>query len=304
MNLPAQHDNEVGRTSTMPSRVLVVDDEVVIRALLTEILAEEGHETATAEDGKQAICLLERHRFDLIITDIVMPGVNGIEVLLAAKRIDPEYPVIMITGYPSAKTAVRLVNLGAADYITKPFNVDLIKVTVAKILAMNKMRGVAYDGESAQQAVAVDVATGTYNFALFNQLLENEVGRSQRQGHVCSLLMADIDGADRRPREGGALPGKRLLKLVGFLSQERRPGDVIGRTDHSELGLMLPETELKEARALGERVRAAAEAHFTISAGLSCFPRDASDPKDLLKTAHAALLAAKKSGGDALFFRQ
>ena len=126
--------------SERASRILVVDDEEVIRRLLTEVLAEEGYWVTTVSDGQQAIDLLERERFNLIITDMVMPGLSGIEVLRAAQRIDPLCPVIVLTGYPSVDSVRRLVRLGAADYIAKPFNVDVLKVTVAKLLEMRRVR--------------------------------------------------------------------------------------------------------------------------------------------------------------------
>ena len=124
-------------------RILVADDEVIVRTLLTEVLTEEQYTVETAEDGKQAVDRLDDSSFDLVITDLVMPGLNGIEVLMAVKRIDKQIPVIIVTGYPSVNTAVRLVDLGADDYITKPFNVDLIKITVAKVLRMAKLRSAA-----------------------------------------------------------------------------------------------------------------------------------------------------------------
>lgn len=111
-----------------------------MRSLLTEILAQEGHQVTTAADGEEVVALLEREPFDLIMTDLVMPGLSGIEVLRAAKRIDPDCPVIIMTGYPSVESVVRLVRLGAVDYITKPFNVDVVKVTVAKLLEMRRLR--------------------------------------------------------------------------------------------------------------------------------------------------------------------
>ena len=126
--------------SERTSRILVVDDEEVIRRLLTEVLAEEGYWVTTVSDGQQAIDLLERERFNLIITDMVMPGVSGIEVLRAAQRIDPQCPVVVLTGYPSVDSVRRLVRLGASDYIAKPFNVDVLRVTVAKLLEMRRVR--------------------------------------------------------------------------------------------------------------------------------------------------------------------
>ena len=179
MNSLEQGIDNVKARTTGPARILVVDDEDIIRVLLTEILTEDGYEIVTAPDGRDAIEILEREQFDLIISDMVMPGMNGIEVLQAAFRIDPHYQIIMITGYPSVETAVRLVNLGAADYITKPFNVDLIRVTVAKVLEMRKVRGGGGMPvvEASQATPGVDGLTDAFNYSMFNVLLQSEIGR-------------------------------------------------------------------------------------------------------------------------------
>ena len=134
--------------SRRPARILVVDDEESIRDLLRLVLTGEGYSVVTANDGEEAIEHLEAQRFDLVITDLVMPKVNGIEVLRAAKRIDSNFPVIVITGYPSVETVTELVRLGAGDYLTKPFNVDVVLVTVAKLLEMGRMSGEPGSGDS------------------------------------------------------------------------------------------------------------------------------------------------------------
>ncbi len=130
-----------------PARILVVDDEESIRDLLRLVLTGEGYSVVTVNDGEEAIEHLEAQRFDLVITDLVMPVVNGVEVLRAAKRIDPNYPVIVITGYPSVETVTELVRLGAGDYLTKPFNVDVVRVTVAKLLEMGRISGEPGSGD-------------------------------------------------------------------------------------------------------------------------------------------------------------
>ncbi len=296
--------NSTEREVSLSGRILVVDDEEIIRVLLTEILTEEGYQVTCAVDGRQAVDLLKSNRYDLVITDMVMPGLNGLEVLQAAFRIDPEYPVIMITGYPSVEMAVKLVNLGAADYITKPFNVDLIKVTVAKVLEMKRMRskagaGPAKAAEPAGEAAAIDALTGTYTFKLFTQLLETEVARSQWRGHTCTLLMAGIDNFDAMVRKSGVQSGDQLLKaLVQALQQESRPGDILGRMGQAEFVMMLPETQRNEAESLAYKVMKKVEWHFTLSAGIVSYPRDASNPAELLKKADAAMRAARSRGGN------
>ena len=134
--------------SRRPARILVVDDEESIRDLLRLVLTGEGYSVVTANDGEEAIEHLKAQRFDLVITDLVMPRVNGVEVLRAAKRIDSNFPVIVITGYPSVETVTELVKLGAGDYLRKPFNVDVVLVTVAKLLEMGRMSGEPGSGYS------------------------------------------------------------------------------------------------------------------------------------------------------------
>ncbi len=138
----------LGQEESRLARILVVDDEESIRDLLRLVLAGEGYSVVTARDGEEAIEQLEAQRFDLVITDLVMPRVNGVEVLRAAKRIDPNYPVIVITGYPSVETVTELVRLGAGDYLTKPFNIDVVIVTVAKLLEMGRTSGGPGSGDT------------------------------------------------------------------------------------------------------------------------------------------------------------
>ena len=139
MSLAQDESRKVDAADASPARILVVDDEELIRDLLKMVLMDEGYTVVTAADGEEAIQRLESSPFDLVITDLVMPKVNGVEVLRAAKRIDPNYPVMVITGYPSVETVTKLVRLGAGDYLTKPFNLDVVKVTVAKLLEMGRM---------------------------------------------------------------------------------------------------------------------------------------------------------------------
>ena len=94
----------------------------MIRDILTEALRQEGCEVVTAGNGQEAIDILAVERFDLIFTDIVMPGVGGVQVLQVAKRIAPEVQVIVMTGYPSPEAEARLLAMGASYYLSKPFN--------------------------------------------------------------------------------------------------------------------------------------------------------------------------------------
>lgn len=114
--------------------VLIVDDEPGIREFLQIMLDREGYDVSCAADGKEAINFFKKKRYDVVVADIRMPKVNGFEVLTTIKEISPETNVIMITAYASFESAVESMKEGAYDYITKPFNVDEVKMTVKNAL--------------------------------------------------------------------------------------------------------------------------------------------------------------------------
>ncbi len=115
-------------------RILIVDDELSMREFLEILLQKEGFFVRSARGGKEAIELLEKDPYDLVICDVKMPRVSGLDVLRKAKEIDPEIVVLMITAYASAETAVEAMKQGAYDYITKPFKVDEIKLILRNAL--------------------------------------------------------------------------------------------------------------------------------------------------------------------------
>ena len=115
--------------------MLVVDDERSMRELLTIVLKRDGYEVLVAEDGARAIELLKKQRVDILITDIRMPQISGVDVLREAKRIDPEIISIVMTAFASTDTAVEALRLGAADYVHKsPSAANELRLRVRKEL--------------------------------------------------------------------------------------------------------------------------------------------------------------------------
>jgi two-component system response regulator PilR (NtrC family) len=127
-------------TDRRPSRILVVDDERSMRELLAIVLRREGYEVLLAENGRAAIDLLEREPVDLLISDIKMPDLSGVDVLRAAKKIDQDILGIMITAFASTETAVEAMRLGACDYLSKPFDVDLLKMKVREKIENRQLK--------------------------------------------------------------------------------------------------------------------------------------------------------------------
>ncbi|MBD3290990.1 response regulator, partial [candidate division KSB1 bacterium] len=120
--------------------ILVVDDDKNILLFLREILARMGHELTTADNGAKALEILEEKGFDLIVSDLQMPWVDGISVLKASKKKDPDTEVLILTGYGSIKSAVRAMKAGAFEYLSKPVDVDELRIKVNQALEHRDMK--------------------------------------------------------------------------------------------------------------------------------------------------------------------
>src|SRR6266581_5281234 len=118
----------------MTAAILVVDDEKAIQEILAFTLTAEGYEVATAGSGEEALTRVEEQDFDIILTDIVMPGLDGLEVLERSRVLNPRAAVIVMTAYAALETAIAALRRGASDYLEKPFSVDLLKERVQGLL--------------------------------------------------------------------------------------------------------------------------------------------------------------------------
>ena len=178
-----------------------------MRELLSIVLRREGYDVTLAENGRMAIEQLDRARFDLLISDIKMPDMSGVDVLRAAKRIDPDILGIMITAYASADTAIEAMRLGAHDYLSKPFDVDELKMKVRNALEQRQLR---------QENVLLKRALGTtHQFA-------NIVGRSEKMLSVFKLIeqIARTDSTVLVTGESGT--GKEwVARAIHFYSLRR-----------------------------------------------------------------------------------
>ncbi|HKQ96686.1 MAG TPA: sigma-54 dependent transcriptional regulator [Candidatus Polarisedimenticolia bacterium] len=110
------------------ARVLIIDDEPIIREVLSDVLARQGHALTFAPDAETGLRELDEREFDLVVLDLMLPGMGGLEALLEIRRRDPDQVVIMLTAYGSVETAVQAIRQGAHDYLTKPFkNEDVLR---------------------------------------------------------------------------------------------------------------------------------------------------------------------------------
>ncbi len=124
----------------MKGNILIVDDEVTIRETLSTVLTEEGYQTALAGDGEEALARLQQSRFDLVITDLKMPRMDGMTLLKKIKELDPTISVIIITAYGTMESAIQALRLGAYDYIVKPLDFDDVLIRIARLMEMRSLR--------------------------------------------------------------------------------------------------------------------------------------------------------------------
>src|SRR3954464_3515254 len=135
-----RNERREAREGKNMARILIVDDQEIMRDSLATTLVREGHEVVAAGDGQAAMTRLSNGtRFDLLITDLKMPRMTGIELLADVKKLRPELPVVLMTAFATVQTAVEAMKLGAYDYIQKPFDGEEIKLLVDRTLEHNRL---------------------------------------------------------------------------------------------------------------------------------------------------------------------
>lgn len=143
-------------------RILVVDDEKIICELIERTLKRSNYEVETARNGKTALEKIKESVFDILITDVRMPKINGMEVLREIKKVNPFIEVIVITGYPTVELAVEAIKIGAYDFITKPFDINKVQSMVNKCLEKQRLDKRALQlGELKAFFEATDAVTST-----------------------------------------------------------------------------------------------------------------------------------------------
>lgn len=305
--------------------ILVVDDEEIIRDLLVEHLTDEGFEATAVSSGEEALEIFRDNHDLLVITDIRMEGMTGIELLEKIKEIDEEAIVIIITSHAALESAVAALKCGAYDYIFKPFE-ELDQITGVVNRAMEKIRLLHQNKQLVQnleranlelelsKEVFRDLAirdglTGLFNHRHFEEILDMELSRADRYNRPLCLIMLDVDHFKIYNDTNGHPEGDVLLQSLSRILLERiRDVDTAARYGGEEFAILLPETNLEKGRVVAEDIRECVEKNpfrsaqcqplgkVTVSLGVAEFPDDGSDAKSLVKRADEALYKAKNSG--------
>ena len=282
--------------------VLSVDDDGELRELLHELICQMGHASVTAADGVDALEKMEEKHFDIVITDINMPRLNGVGLI---KRITSDFSdtdVIAITGYQTEYNYTDIIALGASDFISKPINIDEFEAKIKRIVRERNMRF------ELRRLSTCDALTGLYNRRHLDDNLQNEAIRASRQHYDLYLLLIDIDNFKVYNDKYGHQQGDRLLQELAriILRSIRDNVDSGYRYGGDEFAATILHTNPQQALMVAERLRTEYNARnllpTSLSIGIAKLKNShgtlEEDLDDLIRKADQALYLAKNNGGD------
>lgn len=289
----------VTRENQVRGRVLLVEDEDLLRWSIQRYLTTRGFAVESVRDGAEAIASMNATAFDIIVTDLAVCGVDGLAIAAEARRLNAETQVIIITGHGSKDTILQALRQGVADFIEKPFDLELLLLTVEKALEQTRIL------RELVQLARTDGLTGLYNQRHFYSVLNAEINRARRQGRKLSLLLVDVDNFKRYNDRFGHLAGDAALTRIASCLKNacRRDIDSAFRYGGDEFILVLPEADRGSAEGIAARVHAllAEEAiTLTVSIGIATL-REGQDLESLIREADEAMYRDKnEAAGDAI----
>ncbi len=235
----------------LKKKVLIVDDEQNFRSILRSLLESLGYSCAEAESGRSALKLMRKTRFPIVISDIIMPEMDGLELLRIIKKRYSDVDVLIVTAYQSNYSPMKIVQAGASDFLAKPFSLEQLGARLYKIEMEKTLRNKLYSKS------ITDELTDLYNRGYFYQKLKGETERAKRQGHPLSITMLDVDGFKEFNDRHGHLRGDALLRTVARVLRfsVREHVDSVFRYGGDEFAVILPESDERIALSIGSRIK-------------------------------------------------
>lgn len=292
-----------------PIRILIVDDEEIIRDLLYDTLSQTGYKVKVAINGRDAVKQIENEPFEIVITDLRMPGISGIELLQYVLKMNPDVCVLIMTAYGTVESAVNAMKLGAYDYICKPFELEEMKIIVEKAVERQWLLRESRMLEFYRHLSITDSLTKVYNYRYFHEFIERELQRAKRNSSTFSLLFADVDDFKVYNDLNGHLAGDEILReLASIFLNTTRKTDFVARYGGEEFTVVLPETTINAGLGVANRIMKEVRSKkwmyadilsnkgITMSMGMVAYPKDALSKDDLIRKADDAMYHAKRLG--------
>ena len=274
---------------------------------MDEYIANAGFSTLAASSAEEAIELIGKNSFAVVITDIRLPGLGGLELTKVIKQKNGS-DVIVVTGYSDDYSYEEAINIGASDFVIKPVRLEELLLRLRRVL---KERQLSTERtrmmQKLQKLATTDGLTKLYNSRSFYSQLELEVDRYNRYKHPLSLLLLDIDNFKEFNDNFGHLEGdKVLVRFSQIIKSCLRANDSAYRYGGEEFTVILPETAGEEAKTVAQRIRATLEAEnfvpepnkkatITISIGVTqCYPKE--ELSSFIRRADKAMYLSKQNG--------
>jgi len=282
--------------------VLSVDDDEEMIGLLHEVVSQLGHVSVTAVDGVDALEKLGESEFDIIITDISMPRMNGIELTKRVKTDFEDIDVVVVTGHQEEYKYTDVIEIGASDFISKPFNINELEAKINRIIRERELRA------ELKRLSIRDGLTSLYNRRYFDENLKREAIRAFRQRYGLFLLLVDVDNFKEYNDQFGHQKGDGLLKelarLMMFYSRDNV--DSVYRYGGDEFAVIIPHAKHEQAILVAQRLRnkfnTSKLGPASLSMGMSQLAGELKtleqDLETLLRIADQHLYLAKNNGGD------
>ncbi len=306
------------KTTKKRPRILIVDDEPVITDLLKAILDDERDCTA-AGSAEEAIALLESETFDLVVSDINLGGIDGIELISRIKAKTPDAVVMLISGNSAIESPIEALRCGAFDYIKKPFEIDQVVSSVNRAIAHGELqhskqkrevrleRLVAERTDRLKHLAIHDSITGLANAARFESNLSQTL-KELTAGEFAAVIIVVFNGLNvNRDRLGRATGTKLLNEIAKRLCSltDAEPG--VARIDGDEFALLCRSQDRKKFEKLADDilkicvspvVTGGHEIYLSANVGISVYPDDGGEVQELMKNAGAALATSRENGGN------
>jgi len=303
--------------------IFLVDDEVHLAENIQTLLKNAGYSVDMVTCGEDAVARLKQTSYHLVITDLVMPDLDGLSVMEFVQNRYPDTVIIVITGYASTESAINAMRKGAYDYIIKPFDIDYLMFTVERAIEKIKLemqvkanyqkileyaKRLEKANLKLQELSNTDGLTKLFNQTYFHKCLQKEGAMALRYYSPLSCLMIDIDNFKQvNDNFGHPFGDKVLSELADIIRESIRETDVACRYGGDEFFILLPQTDIVGTETLAERLRkkvftrvfrdADHSARLTVSIGVSTFsPAMAEDKAKLLTITDNAMYNAKVSG--------
>jgi diguanylate cyclase (GGDEF)-like protein len=317
--------------------ILIVDDRPINREFLLALLGYAGHRLLEAADGDEALKLVRAERPDLVLTDIMMPGMDGYRFVLQlrSERDMPLTRVMFLTAvYVEPEARALAQALGVSRFVTKPVEPDALMKVVDAVLAepvpdhhddqassvdlidkylrltANKLHRHTLELEELAEQVIRDPLTGLFNRRYLEESFGREIGRAKRGKSPIGVLMIDIDHFKRINDSFGHAAGDTVLAAVARCMRSlTRSEDILCRYGGEEFTLVMTGASREVARERAELIRKGvrrleiesggrAVGQVTISIGVAIYPEDGANMEETMRASDAALYFAKQSGRD------